>query len=129
LDIAASERLRSSVSQEAQRKRRFIVELAEDPRGAGRITGEMRRSRRRQYAESAGKIGARIIHNYGKLKNRIVVEMDPNSVEKLRRLPRFRSFSGGPSGQGASGGFGLPDQDRLRLGQRGHRRGGEGLRG
>ncbi|UCG49089.1 MAG: S8 family serine peptidase, partial [Phycisphaerales bacterium] len=92
LDIAASERLRSPVSREARRKKRFIVELAEDPRGTGRITSEMRRSRRRQYAESAGQIGARIIHNYGKLKNRIVVEVNPNDVEKLRRLPRFRSF-------------------------------------
>jgi len=47
-------------------------------------------ARRRILARTADLIGARIIHPYGRWKNRIVVEIDPARVDRLATLPGFR---------------------------------------
>ncbi|MBN1126446.1 MAG: S8 family serine peptidase [Sedimentisphaerales bacterium] len=71
--------------------RRFIVELEDSPQQVKRSARPVRQQRSRALEQKAKQIGGRIIHNYGRWKNRIVVEMDPTRLERLRELPGFKS--------------------------------------
>lgn len=79
-----------------KKTRRFIVELDEPPTRSRRISESARRARRDMYKKSAEKIGARIIHNYGRLKNKIVLEIPEDKIENLAELPQLRSIKEDP---------------------------------
>jgi len=72
--------------------KRYFVELDEDPGLAKRLSKAAIDLRRSEFRRAAEPIGARIIHNYGKLDNRIVVEISPDQTDKLKQLPRFKKF-------------------------------------
>ncbi len=90
-DIDAIKRIEKADRQVTRRTRRFIVELSDDAGATKTLSTAKARSRRRQYADAVRQIGAKVVHNYGKLQNRIVVEMDPDKIERLKKLPRFKS--------------------------------------
>ncbi|MBN1817123.1 MAG: S8 family serine peptidase [Sedimentisphaerales bacterium] len=73
-----------------QPPRRFIVELEESEKQVKRAARPARQQRSQALEQKARQIGGRIIHNYGQWKNRIVVEMDPSRLERLRELPGFK---------------------------------------
>ncbi len=76
--------------------RRFIVELDEPADHALHLTEQARQLRRDHLRTAARRIGGTIIHDYGKWKNKIVVDISPNQVERLRELPGFRSAKEDP---------------------------------
>jgi len=76
----------------APRTNRFIVELDEEPPVLKKLSKAALKSRRAQYDKAAKRIGGRIIHNYGRLKNKIVIEIALDKTERLKELPRFKSF-------------------------------------
>lgn len=69
--------------------RRFIVDLDEPPDRALHLTEQARQFRRDHLRTAARRIGATVIHDYGKWKNKIVVDISPNQVDRLRELPGF----------------------------------------
>jgi subtilisin family serine protease len=71
--------------------RRFIVDLDEPPDRALHLTEQARQLRRDHLRTAVRRIGGTIIHDYGKWKNRIVVDISPNQVGRLSELPGFRS--------------------------------------
>lgn len=91
-DLHASDRLSVRAGAVLPRAKRFIVELDEKPGFWKRLSMKALKTQRAQFRQSAQRIGGRIIHNYGRLKNKIVVEISPDKVEKLRELPRFKNF-------------------------------------
>jgi len=72
--------------------KRFIVELDEESKVREKLSQSALQSRREQYEQAAKRIGGRIIHNYGRLKNKIVIEIAPDKAERLKELPRFKNF-------------------------------------
>lgn len=72
--------------------KRLIVELDEAPGLSKRLSKPARELRRAQLRQAVQRIGGRIIHNYGLLRNRIVVEVPAGKTERLRELPRFKSY-------------------------------------
>jgi subtilisin family serine protease len=72
--------------------KRLIVELDEDPAVSKTLPEAAVQSRQAQFHRAAGRIGGRIIHNYGKLKNKIVIEIPTENTDKLKELPLFKSF-------------------------------------
>ncbi|MHC4742169.1 MAG: TlpA family protein disulfide reductase, partial [Planctomycetota bacterium] len=72
---------------------RYIIELDEPPRHAKKLSKAAVNARRKQYETAARSIGARVIHNYGKLKKRIVVEIDSTNSHKLKNLPAFKKYT------------------------------------
>jgi len=90
--VHASERLTGRGRPRERESRRFIVELDEEPWLAKRLSKAARRVRRAQFHEAARQMDARVVHNYGRLKNKIVVEIPPDKVARLRELPRFKNF-------------------------------------
>ncbi|MCF7957949.1 MAG: S8 family serine peptidase, partial [Phycisphaerae bacterium] len=71
--------------------RRVIVELDEPPTHAKHLAKKAIHKRQSQLTAHTRKIGGRIIHNYGKWKNKIVVEIDEDKLELLSSLPKFKS--------------------------------------
>ncbi len=69
--------------------RRFIVEISEKTDKGLHLSNEARQVRRNQLRMTARRIGAVVIHDYDKLKNKIVVDISPNEVDRLRELPGF----------------------------------------
>ena len=76
--------------------RRFIVDLDEPPDRALHLTEQARQLRRDHLRTAARRIGGTIIHDYGKWKNKIVVDISPNQVGRLSELPGFRSVKEDP---------------------------------
>jgi len=72
--------------------RRLIVELDEHPALAQRLTQAARRARDQQYRKAVSDVGARLVHEYGSLGNRLVVEVPQDKIEALSTLPRFKSL-------------------------------------
>ncbi|MEN8250832.1 MAG: S8 family serine peptidase [Bacteroidota bacterium] len=72
-------------------KRRLIVEL-EESFDSRRLPKEEIKLRRAQHHALISRGGGRIIHPYGKLKNRIVVEIPASKVDKLHELPNFLDY-------------------------------------
>ncbi len=72
--------------------KRYFVELDEEPGLAKRLSKASINAKRSHFRRAAQRIGARVIHNYGKLKNKIVVEISPDKADKLKQLPRFKRF-------------------------------------
>ncbi|MCK4998669.1 MAG: S8 family serine peptidase, partial [Anaerohalosphaera sp.] len=71
--------------------RRVIIELDESPGLSKRLAKNNIKKRRSQLAASTQTIGARVIHNYGKWKNKIVLEIEEDKLDLLRSLPHFKS--------------------------------------
>lgn len=71
--------------------RRFIIDLDEPEDHALHLTQQTLQLRRDRLHTAARRIGGTIIHDYGKWKNKIVVDISPNQVDRLRELPGFRS--------------------------------------
>ena len=90
--LQASEGLTQRHSTLSPRAKRFIVELDEEQAVSKKASKKALQSRRAQYHQKAKRIGGRIIHNYGRLKNKIVIEIPHDKVERLKELPRFKSF-------------------------------------
>ncbi|UCG60112.1 MAG: S8 family serine peptidase, partial [Phycisphaerales bacterium] len=90
-DVSARDRLKRRIDRSSAPTKRFIVEIAEEPKAKRRLSGAALKSRRAQLRQAAERLGARVIHDYGKLRNRIVLELPPEKVERLRELPRFKS--------------------------------------
>lgn len=90
--VRASDRFAKSGDPNRPGTKRFIVELDEKPWFSKTLSETARNSRRAEFRRAAENIGGRIIHNYGKWKNRIVVEVPADRVQRLRELPRFKSF-------------------------------------
>ncbi|MHC4214162.1 MAG: S8 family serine peptidase, partial [Planctomycetota bacterium] len=72
---------------------RFIVELDEKKSRSKKLTKAAVLSRRAQFNKTAKSIGAKIIHNYGKWENKIVVQIPPADVNNLRQIPGFKSVT------------------------------------
>lgn len=70
--------------------RRFIVDLDEPENYAKSLSQRLRNRRRNEIQAVADRIGARIVHPYGRWKNRIVLEIEPHNFDKLRQLPNFK---------------------------------------
>ncbi|HEV58556.1 MAG TPA: redoxin domain-containing protein [Phycisphaerales bacterium] len=75
---------------------RFIVELDEPPHAVRKAAPAVREGRRRELDRAARRIGARIIHNYGRWKNRIVLEIPPDRLDRLASLPGFKNAKPDP---------------------------------
>ena len=75
------------------RARRFIVRLDEKPELSKSMPKAARSRRGAELSRMVERIGGRIIYNYGRWKNRIVVDIDPEKVERLRQLPGFKSVT------------------------------------
>jgi subtilisin family serine protease len=90
--VRASDRLAARHRAVLAGAKRFIVELDEKPGFWKRLSGTARKTRRAHFRQVAQRIGGRIVHNYGRLRNKVVVEIAPDKVEKLRELPRFKNF-------------------------------------
>jgi len=75
------------------RARRFIVRLDEKPELSKSMPKAARSRRGAELSRMVERIGGRIIYNYGRWKNRIVVDIDPEKVERLRQLPGFKSVA------------------------------------
>lgn len=73
--------------------KRLIVELDERPWHSKTLSKTARKSQQAMFSNAIQQIGGRIIHNYGKLKKSIVVELPTEKVDKIRQLPRFKSFT------------------------------------
>jgi len=71
---------------------RFIIELDEEPSFSKKLSKAAVESRQGRFSEAVKSIGGRIIHNYGKWENKIVVEVPPANVGRLREIPNFKSF-------------------------------------
>ncbi|MHC4647743.1 MAG: S8 family serine peptidase, partial [Planctomycetota bacterium] len=91
-DLKASDRFAHWADPDSGQTRRFIVELDEGPSVSKRLSRAAVQSRRAQFQKAANAIGGRIIHNYGVWANKLVVEISPDRAEKLKQLPRFKSF-------------------------------------
>jgi serine protease AprX len=91
-NLPASARLARQDSAISSDTKRFIVELEEEPTVLKKLSKAALQSRRAQYLQAAKSIRGRIIHNYGRLKNKIVIEIPPAKTERLKELPRFKSF-------------------------------------
>ena len=85
-----TDRLRRSAGK-WQLPQRFIVELDESPKAVRKATAAVKQRRRRELRRAAEKIDARIVHNYGRWKNRIVLEIPPDRLGLLTTLPGFKS--------------------------------------
>ncbi len=72
--------------------KRYFVELDEDRSMVKRLSPSAIEARGSELRQAAERIGARVIHNYGKLDNRIVVEISPDQTDKLKQLPGFKKF-------------------------------------
>ncbi len=90
--LRASDRLAQRPRPASPRTKRFIVELDEHPEFWKKLSKGARKSRGAQFRKAAQRIGGRIIHNYARWKNKIVVEIPPDKKERLRELPHFKSF-------------------------------------
>ncbi|MGD8501593.1 MAG: S8 family serine peptidase, partial [Phycisphaerales bacterium] len=90
--VRASDRLAARHRSVLPGAKRFIVELDEKPGFWKRLSKTARKTRRAHFRQVAQRIGGRIVHNYGRLRNKLVVEIAPGKVEKLRELPRFKNF-------------------------------------
>jgi len=71
---------------------RYIVELHEYLGPAEKLTKALLNARRKGLEEATRRIGGRIVHNYGKLRNRIVVELPERTAGRLAELPGFKAF-------------------------------------
>jgi len=91
-NLQASDRLTQRDSAALKKTKRFIVELDEEPEFWKKLSKTALKSRRAQFRKAARRIDGRMIHNYGRWKNNIVLEIPPAKVEKLKELPRFRSY-------------------------------------
>ncbi len=72
-------------------KRRLIVELEESV-DSRRVSNGAVKLRRDQHHALISRAGGHVIHPYGKLKNRIVVEISASKVDQLYKLPNFRDY-------------------------------------
>jgi len=90
--LQALDRLAHRPAPTSPGPKRFIVELDEQPGFWRKLSKPALKSQRAQFRRAAQRIGGRIIHDYGKLKNKIVVEIPTDRTNKLRELPRFKSF-------------------------------------
>jgi thiol-disulfide isomerase/thioredoxin len=131
-NLPASARIARQDSAISSGTKRFIVEIDEEPKAAKKLSKAALQSRREQYDQAAKRISGRIIHNYGRLKNKIVIEIAHDQAERLKELPRFKSFKedrrvyartaafqefqGRPPGLRPAGRFRLSDQSRLCMG-------------
>ncbi|MGB2809871.1 MAG: S8 family serine peptidase [Sedimentisphaerales bacterium] len=95
-NLPASARIARQDSAISSGTKRFIVEIDEEPKAAKKLSKAALQSRREQYHQAAKRIGGRIIHNYGRLKNKIVIEIAHDQAERLKELPRFKSFKQDP---------------------------------
>ncbi|MHC4111832.1 MAG: S8 family serine peptidase [Planctomycetota bacterium] len=91
-NLPASARIARQDSTISSGTKRFIVEIDEEPKAAKKLSKVALQSRREQYDQAAKRIGGRIIHNYGRLRNKIVIEIAHDQAERLKELPRFKSF-------------------------------------
>jgi len=91
-DLDACDRLEKRPESASPGKKRYIVELDEKPGLSRRLSKGAINAQRAHFRKAAERIGGRIIHNYGKLNKRIVVEMSAERAERLRDLPRFKRF-------------------------------------
>ncbi|MBN2269131.1 MAG: S8 family serine peptidase, partial [Sedimentisphaerales bacterium] len=89
---AASGRLAQKPDAPDAAVKRYFVELDEDQGLAERLSKAGVDTKRAQYRRAVERIGGRVIHDYGKLKNRIVVEISSEQTDKLKQLPRFKKF-------------------------------------
>ena len=76
--------------------RRFIVELDEPTWLSSNLPLIEVNSRRAQLRQIMRILGGRIIHNYGRWKNRIVVEMPNELMDNLAELPGLKHFKEDP---------------------------------
>jgi len=88
----ASDSFADGTHPASPKTKRFIIELDEEPTVSKKLSKADLLRRRVQYRQAAKRIGARIIHDYGMLKNKIVIEIPPQNIDKLRGLPRFKSL-------------------------------------
>jgi len=93
-NMQACDRLAAQTPDDpSPRLKRYIVELDEKPEFSKRLSKTALESQRTSFHRAAQRIGGRIIHNYGRLKNKIVVEISPDGAKRLKELPRFKSFT------------------------------------
>jgi subtilisin family serine protease/peroxiredoxin len=76
--------------------RRFIVELDEPAWFSGALSVPEVGNRRAHLHQMMSVLGGRIIHNYGRWKNRIVVEMPEDQIDNLIDLPGLKHFKEDP---------------------------------
>ncbi|MBN1845433.1 MAG: S8 family serine peptidase [Sedimentisphaerales bacterium] len=76
----------------ARKTERLIVELDEPEWFSQTLVRGRILARQRQLDEMVSILNGRIIHNYGKWKNRIVVEMPAESADQLAQLPGLKRF-------------------------------------
>ncbi len=76
------------------RMRRLIIDLDDSVGSLNKrqSQSERVRIRRDQLQKFANRADAHIIHNYGRIKNRIVVEIDENRLDQLKQMPGFRTM-------------------------------------
>jgi serine protease AprX len=91
-DLHASELLAQRRDGASPPTNRFIVELDEEPKASKKLTKAALQARRAQYRRATEGIGGRIIHDYGVWENKIVIQMPPDKLARLKELPRFKSF-------------------------------------
>jgi len=91
-DLRAPGRLTQRPDAPPAAIKRYFVELDEEPGLAKKLSKAAIEAKRTQFRQAAERIGARVIHNYGKLKNKIVVEISSERADKLKQLPRFKRF-------------------------------------
>jgi subtilisin family serine protease len=90
--IKAAERLQHRRRAARDRTaKRYIVELDEEPWLSKRLPKSIRKTERARFRRIAREIGGHIVHNYGRWKNKLVLEIRPEKVKKLAKLPRFKS--------------------------------------
>ncbi|MBN2136863.1 MAG: S8 family serine peptidase [Sedimentisphaerales bacterium] len=90
--LRAADRFDKDPRKQSRQAVRYIVELDEKPGFSKKLSKAALKARRKLFRNAAGKIGARVIHDYGKIENRIVVEIPPEDAAGLRQLPRFKRF-------------------------------------
>jgi len=108
--------------------RRFVVELDEDEGLSRRVSEAVRTQRGQAIERAARRVGARVVHGYGTWRNRVVVEVEPSRLARLRELPGYKRVKEdcrcGPCWRTV-----LIRCTRTMRGQRDKRAGGERLRG
>jgi len=91
--IGAGERIAARPSESLSGLKRYIVELDESPGASKKLPKKLLEARQERFRRAAERIGARIVHNYGRLKNKLVVEIPAQKAQRLAELPAFRRYA------------------------------------
>ncbi len=88
----AKSRFKQKTTRVPKGKKRMIVAFDESPKLSKKLARNIINRRNQDYLNIIKKHGGRIVHNYGKLQNCMVVEIPEEKLQALNELPNLKDI-------------------------------------